>query len=83
MFDNEANKSTGGQNTYQKHLDYVNIAKNSGLEVYEEVITSLDDFESVVEKSNTTKGLKFICVKCGFDAETPRPPLKKVRVNKL
>ncbi len=83
LFDNEANKSTGGQNTYQKHIDYINIAKNSGLEVFEEVITKLDDFESVVEKFNNKKGLKFICVKCGFDEETPRPPLEKVKVNKL
>ncbi|MDP8098753.1 thiamine pyrophosphate-dependent enzyme [Pasteurella atlantica] len=83
LFDNEANKSTGGQNTYQKHLDYISIAKSSGLDVFEEVVTSLDDFNSVVEKFNNEKGLKFICVKCGFDEETPRPPLKIVKVNSL
>ncbi len=83
LFDNEANKSTGGQNTYQKHVDYVNVAKNSGLEVCEKVVMGLDDFKSVVEKINNKKGLKFICVKCGFDDETPRPPLEVVKVNKL
>ncbi|WP_223154936.1 diguanylate cyclase domain-containing protein, partial [Campylobacter concisus] len=33
LFDNESNKSTGGQSTYQKHLDYINIAKACGLYV--------------------------------------------------
>ena len=27
LFDNEQNKSTGGQRTYQEHLNYINIAK--------------------------------------------------------
>ena len=30
LFDNESNKSTGGQKTLQGHLDYIGIAKNSG-----------------------------------------------------
>ena len=28
LFDNESNKSTGGQNTYQNHVDYKAIAKD-------------------------------------------------------
>ncbi len=83
LFDNEANKSTGGQNTYQKHINYINVAKNSGLEVYEEIVTEVENFESIMEDFKNRKGLKFICVKCGFDEETPRPPLEKVKVNKL
>ncbi len=83
LFDNEANKSTGGQNTYQKHMNYIDIAKSSGLEVWEELVTNLHDFENVVEKFKNEKGLKFICVKCDFDDETPRPPLEVVKVNKL
>ncbi len=83
LFDNEANKSTGGQNTYQKHIDYINIAKNAGLEVYDKTILSLDNFEEVLSNFEQKKGLKFLCVKCGFDAETPRPPLEKVRINSL
>ncbi len=83
LFDNESNKSTGGQNTYQKHLDYIRIAKNSGLAVCEKTITSVKDFDKIVEKSQRERGVKFICVKCGFDEETPRPPIEKVRINKI
>lgn len=77
LFDNEQNKSTGGQNTYQTHLDCINIAKSSGFNVVSYVIKEIDDFESIVKD---IYGLKFICVKCGLDDETPRPPLDIVRV---
>ena len=80
LFDNEQNKSTGGQNTYQKHLDYINIAKSSGFDVVDNVITAVSNFKSMVEKVD---GLKFICVKCGIDDKTPRPPLDVIKVNKL
>ena len=77
VFDNEQNKSTGGQNTYQVHLDFINIAKSSGFEVVDYVIKAIEDFESIVENVN---GLKFVYVKCGLDTETPRPPLSIVKV---
>ena len=79
-FDNEQNKSTGGQNTYQAHLDYINIAKSSGFDVVSNVIKGIDDFESKVKNIH---GLKFICIKCGLDNETPRPPLGLVRVKEF
>jgi phosphonopyruvate decarboxylase len=80
LFDNEQNKSTGGQNTYQAHLDYINIAKSSGFDVVDHVIKAIDDFESIVKDIH---GLKFVCVKCGLDNETPRPPLGIVRVREF
>jgi len=80
MFDNEQNKSTGGQNTYQNHLDYINIAKSAGLDVANDVITSVENFRSAIAK---VSGLKFLCVKCGIDDETPRPPLDIVKVSKF
>jgi thiamine pyrophosphate-dependent acetolactate synthase large subunit-like protein len=80
LFDNEQNKSTGGQNTYQAHLDYINIAKSSGFDVVDHVIKAIDDFESIVKD---IYGLKFVCVKCGLDNETPRPPLGIVRVKEF
>jgi sulfopyruvate decarboxylase TPP-binding subunit len=80
LFDNEQNKSTGGQNTYQKHVEYIEIAKNSGFKVYENVITRIDDFKKTITELN---GLKFICVKCNIDNETPRPPLEFVKKNKF
>jgi len=80
LFDNEQNKSTGGQNTYQSHLDYIEIAKSSGFEVTDDVVKTVDTFSSVVKN---VKGLKFVCVKCGIDDETPRPPLEIVKVNEF
>lgn len=83
LFDNESNKSTGGQNTYQSHIDYIAIAKASGLDVIEQTIISLDDFSKTINELNKTKGLKFLHVKCGNDDETPRPPIEVVKVNKF
>ena len=80
MFDNEQNKSTGGQDTYQKHLDYISIAKASGFNVFNNTITSLKDFELGVKSS---RGLNFMCVKCDVDNETPRPPLSVVKTNEF
>ena len=83
LFDNESNKSTGGQNTYQSHVDYIEIAKNSGLNVVENVITDLSEFMETFNKLQATKGLKFLCVKCGVDDETLRPPLNIVKVKEF
>ncbi len=83
LFDNESNKSTGGQNTYQSHVDYINIAKNSNLAVVENVLTDLNKFEDTLKTIQGTTGLKFLCVKCGVDDETPRPPLDIVKVNEF
>jgi phosphonopyruvate decarboxylase len=80
LFDNEQNKSTGGQNTYQNHLDYINIARSSGFDVVDSIINTLDAFKSAVK---AVKGLKFICVKCDIDEETPRPPLNIVKTNEF
>jgi phosphonopyruvate decarboxylase len=80
LFDNKQNKSTGGQNTYQQHLDYINIAKSSGFSTINFVIQNIDDFDSAIKDVN---GLNFIWVKCGLDDETPRPPLGAVRINKF
>ena len=80
LFDNEQNKSTGGQNTYQAHLDYINTARSSDFDVVADVVKTVDTFNSVVKD---VEGLKFVCVKCGLDNETPRPPLEIVKVNKF
>ncbi|MGY9053086.1 MAG: thiamine pyrophosphate-dependent enzyme [Rhodobacterales bacterium] len=80
LFDNEQNKSTGGQNTYQKHLDYINIAKSSNFDVIDNIITTVNDFKSSVKNIN---GLKFMCVKCGINEVSPRPPLDIIKVEKF
>lgn len=80
LFDNEQNKSTGGQNTYQNHLDYINIARSTGFDITDNVVMSVESFKTIVKD---VSGLKFICVKCGIDEETPRPPLDIVKTNEF
>lgn len=80
LFDNEQNKSTSGQNTYQSHLGYIGIAKNAGFSIMNNTIKTLDDFKSSIKNIN---GLKFICVKCDVDEETPRPSLDVIKVNEF
>ena len=83
LFDNESNKSTGGQNTYQSHVDYKAIAKGSGFTVIGNNIIDINDFTSIIDQSKNSKGLKFLHLKCGIDNETPRPPLDIIKVNKV
>ena len=82
LFDNEQNKSTGGQNTYQSHVDYINIAKASNLNVVNKEIKNVDLLLDTLTKLNN-KSINFICVKCGLDDETPRPPLDTVKVSEF
>jgi sulfopyruvate decarboxylase TPP-binding subunit len=83
LFDNEQNKSTGGQNTYQSHVDYINIAKNSNIDTADNIVVNLDSFNEIINGMKNKLGLQFICVKCGLDDETPRPPLDTVKVNEF
>ena len=79
LFDNQQNKSTGGQNTYQSHVDYINIAKSSGLNALNQDITNPKDLINSLESNR----FNFIYVKCGLDDETPRPPIDIVKVSKF
>ena len=80
LFDNQTNKSTGGQNSYQEHLDYIAIAKACGFSVCEDIVYSIDGFENILANQ---KGLSFIHIKCGIDDETPRPPLEVVKKDRF
>jgi len=75
LFDNEQNKSTGGQNTYQSHIDYLNIAKASNFDVIDKTIKDIDEFDKALEDKDKTK---FIYVKCGIDDVTPRPSINTI-----
>jgi phosphonopyruvate decarboxylase len=83
LFDNEQNKSTGGQNSYQRHVDYINMAKSSNLSITNKVITELNAFTTILKEKQKSLGVKFICVKCGIDDETPRPPIDVVKVKEF
>lgn len=80
LFDNESNKSTGGQNTYQSHIDYKAIAKASGLDVCENTLYKVEELKQTLSNA---KVLNFIHVKCGTDDETPRPPIEVVKVSQF
>ena len=81
LFDNDANKSTGGQHTYQKHVDYIGIAMASGFHVVRETIYDAEVFVFELNQALSAGGAHFMHVKCGIDPETPRPPLAVVRKN--
>ena len=83
LFDNEQNKSTGGQNTYQNHLDYKNIAKASNINIIKKTVIDLSDFTNIMNDINNNSGIKLIYVKCGLDEETPRPPIDIVKVKEF
>ncbi|MDA8755349.1 thiamine pyrophosphate-dependent enzyme [Candidatus Pseudothioglobus singularis] len=76
VFDNQMNKSTGGQNTYQKHLNYKEIAKSAGISMATSV-SNLESFKSILTKNRN--GITFIHVKVGIDKEVSRPPLSEIK----
>ena len=78
VFDNESNKSTGGQNTMQSHVDYLGIASSCGLHVFSKIIKNIDDFESAKKEMLREGEILMMHVKCDFDEITPRPPLDVV-----
>ena len=82
LFDNEQNKSTGGQNTYQSHVDYASIAKASGFNILSKNISNIEEFSNIINNFQK-KSINFISIKCGLDNETPRPPLEIVKVRKF
>jgi phosphonopyruvate decarboxylase len=81
LFDNESNKSTGGQNTYQDHIDYIGIVRSSNFNILAEKINTLDGFSKALVSSQDSIGAKFIYIKCAYDKETPRPPIEAVARN--
>ncbi len=82
LFDNEQNKSTGGQNTYQNHIDYIGITKSSGINSVDVVIKKVEELSNKLDTLKNSS-LNFICVKCGIDSETPRPPVDIIKVNRF
>lgn len=80
LFDNESNKSTGGQNTYQSHINYIAITKACGFNVSEDIVYNI---EELAQKIKNAKDLNFIHVKCGIDDETPRPPIEAIKIKEF
>jgi len=81
LFDNESNRSTGGQDTQQTHVDYKQIATASGFEVESETIVSPSMLKEFLNTLSSTPGekQKFVYIKCGpseSDTTLGRPTLE-------
>src|SRR5690625_738394 len=83
LFDNQCNKSTGGQNTYQQHVDYIGIARAAGFACSPEPIDDVALMSRLLDKNIKEGGLHFMHIRCGLDPETPRPPVDVIRKNTL
>lgn len=79
LFDNESNKSTGGQNTFQSHLDYSAIAQACGLKVVPQTIRDTKIFSQVIPALMQAKGINFVHVKAAYDETMERPSRKVIR----
>ena len=83
IFDNESNKSTGGQNTYQNHISYIQLGKSLGIKCYPNIIKSISEFKTNISTWKTEKGILLLHVKCSYDIESIRPPMNKVKESKF
>jgi len=82
VFDNESNKSTGGQNSYQQHVDYGQLAAGCGFLAAPAATDNVEDFAQAVEDSEQQDRPYFIQVKCSYDETSPRPPAAAIRNSK-
>lgn len=79
VFDNESNKSTGGQSSYQNHVNYQKLAKYSGIKSDIKTIVDVKTFKSQIDMNTKVSGVRLFVVKCSYDEETPRPPINIVK----
>lgn len=79
VFDNESNKSTGGQNSYQQHVDYGQLAAGCGFSEVSVDINTVEDFGRAVVACEQQGKPAFIHVKCSYDESSPRPPAETIR----
>jgi len=80
LFDNESNKSTGGQRSYQRHVNYTEIVASCGA-VVSSTIDSIDDFLPELLELNKLKGFKFMHIKTSYDTDIPRPSAEIIRTS--
>ncbi len=73
VFDNASNKSTGGQQTLQAHVDYRLIAQASGLASYPRPIESLDEFDKALASNIAVSGVSMFHIRCSYDDDVERP----------
>tara|TARA_B110000196_G_C21105360_1_gene644884 strand:- start:260 stop:1342 length:1083 start_codon:yes stop_codon:yes gene_type:complete len=81
VFDNKSNKSTGGQNSYQKHVDYLNLARACGVNSTFD-INSVSEFEVCIEKIKELNEVSVTRVSCSYDPMSPRPDKEVIQGSK-
>jgi|APSaa5957512535_1039671.scaffolds.fasta_scaffold75635_2 thiamine pyrophosphate-dependent acetolactate synthase large subunit-like protein len=79
LFDNESNKSTGGQCTYQDNVGYLAIASSLGFNIFESIITNLSSFDKALKFTYDSKKASVLHIKCSYDSKISRPPRNLIR----
>ncbi len=77
LFDNFSNKSTGGQQTFQQHLDYQGLALASGFEVFTQTVDCLPLFQHALQWAKN-KPKSFVHIVCAYDELMPRPTAQTI-----
>ena len=78
LFDNESNKSTGGQCTYQAHVNYSAIAAACGASTFP-LADKTDVFMSSLATLDKETGFMFLHIKAAFDDDMPRPLATEIK----
>jgi len=79
VFDNESNKSTGGQCTSHGHIDYSVIAENASAKVSVRTIKNRECFVKYMSNIRRSTGLLFAHVKASYDVDAPRPSVSLIK----
>jgi len=79
LFDNESNKSTGGQKTYQNHISYNGIANNSNITADDFIVDNLSSFSQILQTNMGILGVRFINVRCSYDEDVSRPDMISIK----
>ena len=81
VFDNKSNKSTGGQNSYQEHVEYLDIARACGIDSTYEV-DSVSEFEICIGQIRELNEISVVRVNCSYDPMSPRPSREVIQSSK-
>jgi phosphonopyruvate decarboxylase len=81
IFDNESNKSTGGQKTCNEFFNYNIFIKSLGL--IDSKVRSVSMLRNFLRNKENTEGVKLISLKCSYDHLVKRPPLSLIIRNEF
>lgn len=73
LLDNKQNKSTGGQPTFQDHVNYSAVAAACGWSAYPVPVCNLTELRQVLASAGSIRGNYFVHVQCTKDDTMQRP----------